>query len=801
MTRSNIFVSYSHENRDALQQLERFLKPLERDGLINSWSDKVIALGEDWKAQIHAAIDAASIAILFISQDFLASDFIYQEELPRILARANNGELTVIPIFLSPADIEHFKVPLLSPSGDKSADMPIRFQGMGTPEKPLSDLTWSDCERLYKDLAADIRKRAGAVASTPVSYSAPPVDRTSTIDTNIPLDDSRRYTLTVHLRRHGDSVDAQYYLPGTDAITNGAQSWRQAAQAQSPSTWGARLFELLFGTERQQEKIFCALFRQSSPPPSPILAPVRLRICTDDPLLLRLPWRLSTWNDWPLAERNWEFTTTHVLNPSGDYATYAPCEVLIVAPQAGTDDVKPDPEHVQAVIETLQQLWPAERGTEYVRIAPTRSALKNALRGMRPQLIYVHAGAAGPADRPGLRLDDGILRLSELADLCQELANPAVIYLNTPGPPEAGPSPGRLLGDAAPLVIWRRVESWQPDADFQALAWLKRWLGQGEEPLAALHAVQKRQDALQAAALTAHSTYRTWKTHPYSIEPRRRYSYLAVDRDDQKAQVGKHLKELIRSDRRRVMALTACAAPGNRLDLLHDQLRDYLELDLADLAEINWLPLQFPHNRQELDSDLEHELRLQLDPEEKEPVVKYLLRRHAPRALGNKKAVLWLNWGVFGGASPQAALKQPELEAWLHFCSGFLCSECPDDLRIVCCVAIEAKDISRLERLTQDLQRYGWQDWCKHPAFRLSVLPPLGRVSERHLYDFLVDGHTGCDPDIQAEVAQRLIAATQGDFGRTIALIQEAEQGHWRTLLARLRREQGAAPPADDEPY
>jgi len=166
-----------------------------------------------------------------------------------------------------------------------------------------------------------------------------------------------------------------------------------------------------------------------------------------------------------------------------------------------------------------------------------------------------------------------------------------------------------------------------------------------------------------------------------------------------------------------------------------------------------------------------------------------------------KKAIPWLNWGIFGdGANHQMALKPSELETWLRFSSGFLCSHCPDDLRIVSYAAIEAKS-AKLDRLAQILQQYGWQDWCRHPAFRLSVLPPLGKVSDSHLYDYLVDGNTGGDPDIQAEIAERLIVATGGDFERTIALIQEAQQGSWRNLLAKLRREQGVILPTDDERF
>jgi len=759
------------------------LKPLERDGLIEVWIDTGIKVGEDWNRKIIEALDTATAAVLFISQHFLASDFIHDEELPRILQREEAGELTMLPVFLDVSDVKNF-------------DKLTRLQGIGTPDKPLLSRDSQECKQLYLELTNRIRELAGTVQTSTPPVEPPPRQPPPY------LADARIYPLTIHLARRGNTLDAHYYLPGTDAIATGSHPWQDIAASQNPA--GETLFKLLFGTGESWEKVSHALFRQPppNPPPNPIWKGVRLRLYTDDPTLLRLPWCLTKWSDWLLVDRNWEFTTTHVIDPTEDCTTYPSCEVLIVAPQGKSNGIAPDPDHPKAIEEVLQKVWPTGRKPDYVRTVRTRSALESALRGMRPHLLYVYGHLSDSADRPALLLDDGAIRLTELADRCRELQTcPAVIYLNSRGSAEIGPSPGRILGEAAPLVIWRRVREWGPDATSQAVAWLSRWLGQGEDPLTALHAVKKQHDSAQAATLAAYSTYRSWKTYTYSPDPRKQYAHLVLDRDEQKAQVGKHLKELVRSGQRRVMALVACAAPGNLLGSLHEQLRHYLELEVADVAEINWLQLQFPENRQNLLSNLEHELKL-LAADDDEPVIKFVLRSRAPRVTGTgKKAILWLNWGIFGdGANHQMALKPSELETWLRFCSSLLCNHCSDDLRIVSYAAIEVKS-AKLERLAQTLQHYGWQDWCRHPAFRLSVLPPLGKVSASHLYDYLVDGNTGCDPDIQSEVAERLIAAKGGDFEHTIDLIREAENGSWRNLLSKLRQEQGFTLPTDDEPF
>jgi hypothetical protein len=78
-----VFISYSHNNHTAAGELRRFLKPLAREGLIDSWDDTHIREGDRWKNEIDAALDNVAIAILFVSQDFLNSNFIYQEEIPR----------------------------------------------------------------------------------------------------------------------------------------------------------------------------------------------------------------------------------------------------------------------------------------------------------------------------------------------------------------------------------------------------------------------------------------------------------------------------------------------------------------------------------------------------------------------------------------------------------------------------------------------------------------------------------------------------------------------------------------------
>jgi internalin A len=74
--RDLVFISYSHRDRDWLEHLRIFLKPYIRQNL-NIWADPYIEVGGEWRRDISAALSRSCVAVLLLSPDFLASDFIY----------------------------------------------------------------------------------------------------------------------------------------------------------------------------------------------------------------------------------------------------------------------------------------------------------------------------------------------------------------------------------------------------------------------------------------------------------------------------------------------------------------------------------------------------------------------------------------------------------------------------------------------------------------------------------------------------------------------------------------------------
>lgn len=101
-----VFFCYAHEDEPLLNKLKAQLSPLERQGLVDEWSDRAISAGIDWEQQIKEQLNTAQIILLLVSPDFLNSDYCYGIEMKRAIERDERGEARVIPIILRPVDFE-----------------------------------------------------------------------------------------------------------------------------------------------------------------------------------------------------------------------------------------------------------------------------------------------------------------------------------------------------------------------------------------------------------------------------------------------------------------------------------------------------------------------------------------------------------------------------------------------------------------------------------------------------------------------------------------------------------------------
>ncbi|XXX82617.1 toll/interleukin-1 receptor domain-containing protein [Sorangium sp. So ce134] len=100
--RPTVFISYSHQDKTWKNRLVQHLKVLEKQGALEVWDSGRIGAGEDWQKEIEGAIERARVAVLLVSADFLASDFVLREEVPRLLNRRQAEGLRVIPVLVRP---------------------------------------------------------------------------------------------------------------------------------------------------------------------------------------------------------------------------------------------------------------------------------------------------------------------------------------------------------------------------------------------------------------------------------------------------------------------------------------------------------------------------------------------------------------------------------------------------------------------------------------------------------------------------------------------------------------------------
>ena len=139
---NKIFVGYSHKDEKWIERLKIHLKPLVQEGL-EIWSDHQIAIGSAWDAEIRQAIKAAAGAVLLVSADFFASEYIVPVELPLLLQQAKERGMRIGSLILSES------------WAFKRSDL-AQLQTFNPPSEPLSGMTENEQENTLVRLATRI---------------------------------------------------------------------------------------------------------------------------------------------------------------------------------------------------------------------------------------------------------------------------------------------------------------------------------------------------------------------------------------------------------------------------------------------------------------------------------------------------------------------------------------------------------------------------------------------------------------------------------------------------------------------
>src|SRR5262249_54363447 len=145
--RDEVFISYSHKATEWMDKIRAHLTVIQQTGRLKIWSDQQLEAGQNWQKELDTAIARARVALLLTSAEFFASEFIQNEELPKILKRHQEEGM-----FL-------YWVPIRHAAYRKS--ILANFQAACDPNRPLRDLSEGEQDRTMSEIALKIGEKLG----------------------------------------------------------------------------------------------------------------------------------------------------------------------------------------------------------------------------------------------------------------------------------------------------------------------------------------------------------------------------------------------------------------------------------------------------------------------------------------------------------------------------------------------------------------------------------------------------------------------------------------------------------------
>lgn len=156
---TRVFCSYSHKDEDLRAELDTHVKLLQRQSVIVLWHDRRIPPGGDWERQIDEELERADIILLLVSSDFIASDYCYDIEVKRAMARHEADEARVIPVVVR--DVSWHSAPFGSCQPLPKEGKPVTTWGSGVHGR---DSAWRNVAEGVEQVAKELSRANGSSA-------------------------------------------------------------------------------------------------------------------------------------------------------------------------------------------------------------------------------------------------------------------------------------------------------------------------------------------------------------------------------------------------------------------------------------------------------------------------------------------------------------------------------------------------------------------------------------------------------------------------------------------------------------
>src|SRR5437588_4081175 len=177
-----VFCCYEHMDESHLEELQKHLKPLQRQNMVDVRYDGDIPAGTEWDQEVKKYLNDARIILLLISPDFINSDYCYSIVTRHALELYKHGKTRVIPIIVRP--VAGWQA--VSPIQDiKLGDL------QALPRDARAVTMWENHDQAWKEVAEEIR---AVVCKMKPPINAPTISPCSTPWPGSPFPGLRAFT-------------------------------------------------------------------------------------------------------------------------------------------------------------------------------------------------------------------------------------------------------------------------------------------------------------------------------------------------------------------------------------------------------------------------------------------------------------------------------------------------------------------------------------------------------------------------------------------------------------------------------